>query len=345
MKYKEYNINKKLFGENYIIYDWQDTDEGTHIYVKSQSRTGKCPVCGHESRVYHATYKRSIQIIPINNITTYANITAYKYDCTNDNCQQKVFMEELPFALASQVRALSLNHVILAASLFLSNENASKVLGLIGIKVSNDTIKRIYDSIEIHDNPEIEAIGVDDVAIRKGHSYATAIYDLNGHHLIALLKGRTAETLKEWLQNHKKIKLVTRDRASAYANAISEILPDCVQVADRFHLLQNLIEKMRDIFREEFPSEIYIQDGKVLDAPPEKVAKRKTFSITNQIDENAYDNTAPVDGNGNTIHYDNKNHNPNRQRTRKQAENRKKNKFWYARFKKGGMNWTKKSSK
>ncbi|MFR8540858.1 MAG: transposase [Enterocloster sp.] len=34
---------------------------------------------------------------------------------------------------------------------------------------------------------------------------------------------------------HNKVRLVARDRANAYASAISEILPDCVQVADQFH--------------------------------------------------------------------------------------------------------------
>ncbi len=37
--------------------------------------------------------------------------------------------------------------------------------------------------------------------------------------------------------------------ASAYASAINEILPDCVQVADSFHLLQNLLDRLKDILR------------------------------------------------------------------------------------------------
>jgi transposase len=275
MKYREYNINRKLFGEKYLIYDWKENGKETHIYVKSQTRAGKCPKCGEESERYHATYERTIQTIPMNRKTTYAKIIAYKYDCQNENCNCKVFMEVLPFVLASQVRTTELNMLILAVSLFLSNEGASKVLRLIGIKVSNDTIKRIYDSIEIQDEPEVESVGIDDVAIRKGESYATAIYDIKDHHLIALLEGRDASTLKEWLKNHRKINLVTRDRAGAYAQAINEILPDCVQVADRFHLLLNLIERMRNIFREEIPEEIFIKEGKLLDTPPDKVLKTK----------------------------------------------------------------------
>jgi len=87
-------------------------------------------------------------------------------------------MERLDFASPSQVRTTELTALILAVSIFLSNEAASKVLNLIGIKVSNDTIKRMYDSITIEDDPDIEAVGIDDVAIRKGQNDATAIYDL-----------------------------------------------------------------------------------------------------------------------------------------------------------------------
>lgn len=155
----------------------------------------------------------------------------------NPKCSSKVFTESLPFAKMSQVRTDALNSLILGVSMFLSNEGASRVLALLGVQVSNDTIQRLYDRIEFADDPDIEAIGVDDVAIRKGQTYATAVYDLKDHHLVALLEGRDGQSFKEWLKKHKKVRLVARDRASAYASAINEILPDCVQVADKFHLL------------------------------------------------------------------------------------------------------------
>lgn len=63
-------------------------------------------------------------------------------------------MEDLPFAKASQVRTDALNSLILGVSMFLSNEGASKVLSLLGVKVSNDTIQRLYDRIEFIDNPD-----------------------------------------------------------------------------------------------------------------------------------------------------------------------------------------------
>lgn len=37
---KEININKKLLGDDYMIYDWKDSEEEIHIYAKSQQHTG-----------------------------------------------------------------------------------------------------------------------------------------------------------------------------------------------------------------------------------------------------------------------------------------------------------------
>jgi len=90
----------------------------------------------------------------------------------------------------SQVRTDALNSLIMDVSIFLSNEEASRVLFLLGVQISNDTIQRLYDHIEFTDDPNIEMIGMDDVAIKKGQTYATAVYDLKDQHLIALLEGR-----------------------------------------------------------------------------------------------------------------------------------------------------------
>ena len=59
------------------------------------------------------------------------------------------------------------------------------------------------------------------------------------------------------------------------ASVISEILPDCIQVADRFHLLQNLLEYMNDIFKEEMPAKLYIQDERVSENAPDKILREK----------------------------------------------------------------------
>ena len=113
--------------------------------------------------------------MPIHCKQTFLHANVYKYECENPSCDCKVFMEDLPFAKASQVRTDALNSLILGVSMFLSNEGASKVLALLGVKISNDTIQRLYDRIEFADNPDVEEVGIDDVAIRKGQTYEDKI--------------------------------------------------------------------------------------------------------------------------------------------------------------------------
>ncbi len=324
MKYTPTQDYSFLLDENHYVYDHVENEDSLHIYIKSKEHGCKCPICGKMSTKLHATYRRKFQDTPIHCKQTFLHANVYKYDCENPDCECKVFMEDLPFAKASQVRTDALNTLILAVSMYLSNEGASKVLALLGVQVSNDTIQRLYDRIEFIDNPDVEEIGVDDVAIRKGQTYATAIYDLKDHHLIALLDGRDGVPLKEWLKSHKKVRLVARDRASAYASAINEVLPECTQVADRFHLLQNLLEYMKNIFKEEMPPRIYIQNGELSEKAPKKILKEKTpdFSFLESLH---YDNTPPVDCNGNEVLYDNKKHDLDSPQYQHQKETRKKN--------------------
>jgi transposase len=251
VKYRKKEDFNLLLDKDHFIYDVREDAETVNIFIKSGPHVCLCPSCGKESRELHSTYERTIQDTPLRGKQVYLNANIYKYECGNPECDRKVFTEPLPFVKMSAVRTDALNQLILGVSMFLSNEGASKVLSLLGVTVSNDTIQRLYDQIEFVDNPDIEEIGVDDVATRKGQSYATAIYDLKTHRLIALLEGRDGKTFRERLKEHGKVRLVARDRASAYAKAIKDVIPECVQVADRFHLLQNLIDRLKNIFKDE----------------------------------------------------------------------------------------------
>ena len=46
---------------------------------------------------------------------------------------------------------------------------------------------------------QVKVLGVDDWAIKKGHSYGTILVDLERRRVVDLLPARTAEALAEWL--------------------------------------------------------------------------------------------------------------------------------------------------
>ena len=99
---------------------------------------------------------------------------------------------------------------------------------------------------------------MDDFVFKKRHTYGRIIVDEATHHPVAILDGRDGNTLKEWLSKNKHVKAVTRDRASAYSSAITEILPDAMQIADRFQLHQNILEAIKNTVNSELPVDIRI---------------------------------------------------------------------------------------
>jgi transposase len=78
-------------------------------------------------------------------------------------------------------------------------------------------------------------LGIDDWAWRKGQRYGTILCDLERHRVIDLFPDRTVDSVKEWLAEHSGIAMISRDRASAYAEAAREAAPKAIQVADRWH--------------------------------------------------------------------------------------------------------------
>ena len=110
---------------------------------------------------------------------------------------------------------------------------------------SASTLLRLLHQIEVPAIEEPRVIGIDDWAFRKGRDYGTIIIDHETGKPIDLLPERDCETVKQWLQKHPTIEVVTRDRSGEYREAITQALPDAIQIADRWHLLLNLGEAIQ----------------------------------------------------------------------------------------------------
>lgn len=322
-------INKFLYGKNYKVVDLITKEDEIVIEILSKKKTGVCPVCGMKSNVIHGSYERTVQDTPLHNTRTMLHITCNEFKCKTPNCNKKTFTEDIEFVKKNKVMTDMLVQLILSLCIFMSSSTTSLILSLIGVKVSPDTVDNILKKIEIIDNPDVTDIGIDDVAIRKGRTYATAIYDMKDHRLLALLEGRKKEDITGWLKSHNKIKNVTRDRASAYAQGISEILPNCNQVADRFHLFENIIKYLKDYFYDNIQDKIYIQDGKIIDNKPTYYSYDISKIDNDILDSFSYDNNDITDFNGNVIIYNKKVRNTNSKLSIQQEKNRyiKKEKY------------------
>jgi transposase len=83
------------------------------------------------------------------------------------------------------------------------------------------------------------AVGIDGWAWKRNYRYGTLICDLERRRTISLLPDRELSTAQAWFAAQPQIKVVTRDRGGADALPAARALPGALQVADRWHLMEN----------------------------------------------------------------------------------------------------------
>ena len=96
--------------------------------------------------------------------------------------------------------------------------------------------------------------------LRRGDSYGTIFVNLETGKPLDLVPDRTAEAVLPWLKRHQEIERVSRDRASADADAVKRALPHATQVADRYHLVQNLREHLQHFLDHKRSALPYMRD-------------------------------------------------------------------------------------
>lgn len=69
--------------------------------------------------------------------------------------------------------------------------------------------------------------------------------------------------------------------------------------------MQNLLDGMKDVFKDGMPSAIFIRDGAILDKAPEKEVREGAFD-GKRLEGVSYDNSPPTDENGNEVEFKSK---------------------------------------
>jgi transposase len=219
----------------------------------SKLKFAKCNCCNKRSKRVHSSYVRVLRDLSVSTYCVSVSLTVRKFFCENPECGRKIFTEQPGPEIKAYSRMTNRTRVILQ-NIFLevSAQKGSYIAALISLPVSSSTALRIVDSLPIPSKEKVTVLGIDDWAYRKGLTYGTILVNIETGEVIDLLTGRDGASLKKWLAKHPEVKIVTRDRASAYSCAVSSTLPDAIQVADRFHLLKNLSDCVYDIIRIEY---------------------------------------------------------------------------------------------
>ena len=223
----------------------------TTIAVVSASASSCCPVCGTDSHRTHSRYVRKIADLPLAGHSVSLLATVRRFWCDAVRCGRRIFAERFADgALAPWARRTGrLDGLVHHLGLALGGRPAASLAARLMLPVSNDTLLRV---VRRHGCPPVVppiVIGIDDWAWRRNQRYGTIICDLERRRPIGLLPDREPATAQAWLTEQPQIEIVARDRGGAYARAASRALPHAMQVADRWHLMENASRAFLDAVR------------------------------------------------------------------------------------------------
>jgi transposase len=174
-----------------------------------------------------------------------------RFRCGEPGCQRQVFAERFgKKVLAERARRTGrLDDVVHHLGLMLGGRPGAGFSQRLMLPVSNDTLLRVVRRRTLPRAENLSVVGIDDWAFRRNHRYGTIICDLERRRVVSLLPDREPATAEAWLRQHPGISIVSRDRGGGYGEAVARALPDAIQVADRWHLMENASAAFLDAVR------------------------------------------------------------------------------------------------
>jgi transposase len=220
-------------------------DEGELIRVRARCREVPvpCPGCAVETAHVHAWCERAVADVPVDGRPVVVNVWVRRLACRDWRCPRRTFRQQVCGVLERyQRRTARLTAQAAVVVRELAGRAGARVFFALGVRISRHTALRALLGIPLPAVATPRVLGVDDFSLRRSRTYATVLIDAETRRRVDVLPDRRSGTLATWLREHPGVQIVCRDGAAGYADAVRQVLPDALQVGDRWHIWHNFAQ-------------------------------------------------------------------------------------------------------
>jgi transposase len=221
------------------------------IEVESTLTVATCRRCGQTIREFHG-YDQPIRLrhLPILGYAVYIRIRPKRFRCPYCH-DHPTTTQRLTWYAPKGVHTTAYEQHLLVQLVNSTIEDVCQKEDTSSAAVLGTIDRWIAAEIEWETLPPFAIVGIDEIALKKGHRNFVVIVTarLPSARLVvlAVLPDRTKATLVSWLhtlpqQVRHQIRTVCTDLWEAYVSAVREELPHACIVIDRFHVAQHYRE-------------------------------------------------------------------------------------------------------
>lgn len=224
------------------------------INIEYTSDRGECPECGIQCKKHDDRKMRTWRHLDTMQFSTLLHCHLPRVRCK----EHGVKTVNAPWAgKNSRFTLLFESFAIRVLKAARSVEEARKLLGLNWHQVEAIKARAVERGLSRRKDSEIRYLGIDEKQFRSGHQYISSLIDIEGSRVLEVVEERTEIACKMLIEQgltksqQSQVTAVALDMWKAYANAVTELLPQADIVHDRFHISQHLNEAVDKVRRQE----------------------------------------------------------------------------------------------